>query len=124
MLVQRDDSIIIFADQREQAEAAKELLEIVLEEMAVESNEVGFIIGKGGEQIRELQQMSLCRIDVQRDSNCVKIAGTRAAVNKVLTMLVCHFDLQQYYLKSDGDDNGANNTLKISEAKRRSSPAC
>ena len=83
VLVQRDDSIIIFADQREQAEAAKELLEIVIEEMGVESNEVGFIIGKGGEQIRELQQMSQCRIDVLRDSNCVKIAGTRAAVNKV-----------------------------------------
>ena len=30
-------------------------------QIEVESSEVGYIIGKGGEQIRELQQMSQCR---------------------------------------------------------------
>ena len=38
-----------------QAEAARDLLEIQAERMQVEQGEVGFIIGKGGETIRELQ---------------------------------------------------------------------
>jgi hypothetical protein len=38
-----------------QAEAARDLLEIQEERMQVEQSEVGFIIGKGGETIREMQ---------------------------------------------------------------------
>ena len=38
-----------------QAEAARELLEICAEKVQVDASEVGYIIGKGGEQIRDLQ---------------------------------------------------------------------
>ena len=38
-----------------QAEAARDLLEIQADRLQVEQGEVGYIIGKGGETIRELQ---------------------------------------------------------------------
>ena len=58
-------------------------------QIEVESSEVGYIIGKGGEQIRELQQMSLCRIDMLRDSNTLKIAGSRVCLNKAKALIMC-----------------------------------
>ena len=44
-----------------QAEAARDLLEIQAERVTVEQGEVGYIIGKGGETIRELQVDEISR---------------------------------------------------------------
>ena len=53
--VTRENKVIVYADKREQADAARELLEIIHSRVPVDASEIGYIIGKGGEQIRDLQ---------------------------------------------------------------------
>ena len=54
-----------------QAEAARELLEIIAEQVAVEPSEVGYMIGKGGENIRELQVFVCDRVEWWRCKCCL-----------------------------------------------------
>ncbi|MGB1603749.1 MAG: KH domain-containing protein, partial [Promethearchaeia archaeon] len=43
--VTRENKVIIYADKREQADAARELLEIIHSRVPVDSSEIGYIIG-------------------------------------------------------------------------------
>jgi len=67
-----------------QAEAARASLEVVAEEVEVEEWEVGWIIGKKGQTINEMQGMSGCRISVTNkgEKPVVELVGIKTCVDK------------------------------------------
>ncbi|EKX43493.1 hypothetical protein GUITHDRAFT_140530 [Guillardia theta CCMP2712] len=76
-----DGVVTVWAEKREEAEAARELLEIVTDSVGFMENEAGFIIGRKGEQVQELEDMSGCRIQVH-------ITGVRGCVAKAKALLI------------------------------------
>jgi len=83
-----DDGVVnIFAESREKAEAAWSQLEVVTVVVPVKQDEVGFIIGKKGQQIQELEQMSGCHMNVTSESSSIVISGSRAGTEKAQALL-------------------------------------
>eukprot|EP00283_Hemiselmis_rufescens_P017859 CAMPEP_0173464380 /NCGR_PEP_ID=MMETSP1357-20121228/69821_1 /TAXON_ID=77926 /ORGANISM="Hemiselmis rufescens, Strain PCC563" /LENGTH=335 /DNA_ID=CAMNT_0014432273 /DNA_START=11 /DNA_END=1014 /DNA_ORIENTATION=- len=85
--VRQDGMVNVYADTREAALAAREKLEIVQDRIAVQTNEIGLIIGKGGQQIRELEQISSCRITVENATKEIVVIGLRTSVEKARALL-------------------------------------
>lgn len=85
--VTRENKVIIYADEREQADAARELLEIIHSRVPVDSSEIGYIIGKGGEQIRDLQVLTRTCV-----SPCVSGALLTRAASRCIGSARVHRD--------------------------------
>lgn len=72
-----------------QAEAARASLEVVTEEVGVDEWEVGWIIGKKGQTINEMQDMSKCRISVTHKGGkpVVELIGVKTSVDKARALV-------------------------------------
>ena len=81
----------IFAETQEAAEEAKSHLEVITDKIPLAPAEVGYIIGKSGWQIMELQEISACRMVVKHadgdgDSR-LEVLGTRKCVDAAKVLI-------------------------------------
>ena len=73
--------VIIIGQSQEACEAARERLEYVTERIPVAQEQIGWLIGRGGSNFRELQEKTkVTRLNVDRTSHEVILVGTKQSV--------------------------------------------
>lgn len=85
--VREDGVVSIMADTPQAGKEARALLEVSQDRMKVQMQDIGIIIGRGGQQIRDLEQISGCRITIQAGSDEVVITGLKNSVEKAKALL-------------------------------------
>ena len=96
--------VIIIGPTQEAVDAARESLEFIIERVPVEPEQVGWLIGRGGKNFRELQEKTkVTRLNVDKSSNHVILVGTVTAVAAAQLYIDTHLDYLAEYDKEKAE---------------------
>jgi len=87
--------VTIHGPDKESVEMCRAMLEMVKEDVPVSNDQLGWIIGKKGANIRELMsETSVSRAEVDKMANppSMSLIGTRESVEQAKLWLQCHMD--------------------------------
>jgi transcription antitermination factor NusA-like protein len=85
--------VIIVGATQAMVDAARERLEFVTEHVPVQSEQVGWLIGRGGSNFRELQEKTkVTRLNVDKNTNTVILVGTQTAVAAAQLYIETHLE--------------------------------
>jgi len=83
--------VVVIGPTQESIEAAREMLEFVSEKVPVESSQVGWLIGRNGNNFKELQDKTkVTRLNVDKQKNEVVLVGTKTAVEAARLYIETH----------------------------------
>ena len=85
--------VVIIGPTAESVEAARELLEFVTVKQPVEQQQIGWLIGKGGRNFKELQEKTkVTRLNVDKTTNTIMLVGTATAVAAAQLYIDTHLE--------------------------------
>ncbi|KAL1527303.1 hypothetical protein AB1Y20_015975 [Prymnesium parvum] len=83
--------VVIIGPTQQSVDAARERLEFVIERIDVKSEQVGWLIGRGGKHFKELQEKTkLTRLNVDKSLSQVVLVGTKSAVEAAILYMETH----------------------------------
>jgi len=95
---QAGPKVVIYGATQEAVDAARERLEFVTESVPVKSKQIGWLIGKGGSNVRELQESTkVTRVNLNKNSSTVVLVGTLTAVAAARLYIDTHLEYLAEY---------------------------
>lgn len=95
-LIEVDQSgpkVVIIGATQEAVDRARDRLEFVTQRVPVRPEQIGWLIGRGGSNFRELQEKTkITRLNVDKSSNTVILVGTLTAVAAAQLYIDTHLE--------------------------------
>uniref|UniRef100_A0A7S0J573 K Homology domain-containing protein n=1 Tax=Calcidiscus leptoporus TaxID=127549 RepID=A0A7S0J573_9EUKA len=83
--------VSIIGPTQDSVEAARELLEFVTENVPVETEQIGWLIGRGGRNFKDLQERTkVTRLNIDKAKKQVVLVGTRTTVEAAKLYMETH----------------------------------
>ena len=90
---QSGPKVVIIGPTAESVEAAREMLEYVTLRMPVKQEQIGWLIGKGGKNFKELQEKTkVTRLNIDKSSNTIILVGTATCVAAAQLYIDTHLE--------------------------------
>ena len=97
---QNGPRVIVIGPTQETVDAAREMLEFVVERVPVEPEQIGWLIGRGGKNFKELQEKTrVTRLNVDKATSTVILVGTATAVAAAQLYIDTHLEYLAEYDK-------------------------
>ena len=101
---QAGPTVVIVGSTQEKVDAAREMLEFVIERVPVQPAQVGWLIGRGGKNFKELQEKTkVTRLNVDKNTSTVILVGTVTAVAAAQLYIDTHLEYLQEFDKEKGE---------------------
>ena len=90
---QHGPKVVLVGPTQESCDEAREMLEFVTKRVPVQPEQIGWLIGRGGKNFKELQDKTkLTRLNVDKGANCVIMVGTATAVEAAQLYIDTHLE--------------------------------
>ena len=110
---QNGPSIIVTGPTEQSVEDAREMLEFVEEKMPVKTEQVGWLIGRGGKNFKELQEKTkVTRLNVDKNTNTVILVGNKTAVAAAQLYITTHLEYLAEYDKELSESEALRKELR------------
>ena len=120
---QNGPRVIVIGPTQETVDAAREMLEFVVERVPVEPEQIGWLIGRGGKNFKELQEKTrVTRLNVDKATSTVILVGTATAVAAAQLYIDTHLEYLAEYDKEKAESERLQHqldALTVSEAGHR-----
>jgi len=110
---QNGPRVVIIGPTQQSVEAAREKLEFVTAKLPVDPEQIGWLIGKGGKNFKDLQDKTkVTRLNIDKATSQVILVGTSTAVAAAQLYIDTHLEHRAAYDKEVGENDALIREIK------------